>query len=196
MKSRKDLRRRLRAARQRIDPRTRRRAEALISARIRRLPIYRRARKISAYLPFDGEVDLTPLLAGAVDAGKTIYLPRVIGRPGGGMRFVRMAAGDPLRSNRFGIGEPTPLAGRQLLPGRIDLVLVPVVGFDATGTRLGMGGGFYDRCFAGLASRGALRHRLVGVAFECQKVDHIHRLHWDVPVSMVVTERTVYRGTT
>lgn len=194
MKSRKDLRRLLRAARKSIQPRSRRRAEAVIAARISRLAAYRRARKIAAYLPFDGEVDLTPLLTGAIDAGKTIYLPRLGSKRNGDMHFVRADPRDPLRPNRFGIGEPAPAAGRQSPPGSIDLVLVPLVGFDETGTRLGMGGGFYDRCFAALASRGTFRPRLVGVAFECQKLDHIQRMHWDVPLSLVVTERTVYRA--
>ncbi len=194
MKSRKDLRRLLRAARQGMDPLNRRRAEALIAARVRRLPAYRRARGIAAYLAFDGEVDLYGLLVRIIGSGKALYLPQVGRRRGRPMRFVRVRPGDRLRPNRFGIGEPIPVAGNLEPPGRIDLVLVPVVGFDETGTRLGMGGGFYDRCFASLAPRAAFRKRLVGVAFECQKIARIQRMDWDVPLSAVVTERAVYRG--
>lgn len=194
MKSRKDLRRYLRAARQGIDSRARRRAESMITARIRRLPAYRRARRVAAYLPFDAEVDLSDLLADAMDSGKDIYLPLVGRGSKRAMQFLRVRPGDPLRVNHFGIGEPIPVTGNRQPPGRIDLVLVPVVGFDASGTRLGMGGGFYDRCFARLATRSAFRNRLIGVAFECQKVDRIERMTWDVPMSAVVTERAVYRG--
>lgn len=194
MKSRKDLRRLLRAARQGMDHGSRLRAEALIGARIRRLPAYRRARSIAAYLPFDGEVDLSGLLAHAAGTGKAIYLPMVGRRRERIMRFVLLRPGDRLRPNRFGIGEPITVGGRHELRGRIGLVLLPVVGFDETGTRLGMGGGFYDRCFATLAPRAMFRQRLVGVAFDCQKVDRIQRMDWDVPLSAIVTERAVYRA--
>jgi len=177
-----------------MGPGARRRAETLITARVRRLPAYRRARSVAAYLPFDAEVDLSDLLADAIGAGKSVYLPRVGRGSQRSLRFVRVRPGDPLRANRFGIGEPTPIKGVRRPPGRIDLVLVPVVGFDETGTRLGMGGGYYDRCFARLAGRGASRNRLTGVAFECQKVDRIPRMPWDVPLYAVVTERAVYRN--
>jgi 5-formyltetrahydrofolate cyclo-ligase len=194
MKSRKDFRRLLRAARRGMDPRSRRRAESLIVRKVRRLTVYRNARGIAAYLPFDGEVDLSRLLEHAIEAGKAIYLPAVGQRRERPMRFIRIRPGDRLRANRFGIGEPIPVAGKREAPGRISLILLPVVGFDESGTRLGMGGGFYDRCLASLAPRTLFRKRLVGIAFECQKLDGIPRMEWDVPLSAIVTERAVYRG--
>jgi len=174
--------------------RGRRRAEELITARLLRLPAYRRARSVAVYVAFDGEVDLRDSIVHATRSGKVLYLPYVGRRRDRVMRFLRFHPGTRLRRNRFGIGEAVPTAGECVLPGRISLVLVPVVGFDHTGTRLGMGGGFYDRCFAALARRTSFRKRLVGVAFECQKVDRIERMAWDVPLSAVVTERRVYRG--
>ena len=194
MKSRKELRRVLRTARRDMVARGRRRAEALITARLLRLPAYRRARSVAVYVAFDGEVDLRDTIVHATRSGKIVYLPAVGRRRDRVMQFLRFNPGTRLRGNRFGIGEAVPTAGNRTLPGRIGLVLVPVVGFDQTGTRLGMGGGFYDRCFAALARRTSFRKRLVGVAFECQKVDWIERMAWDVPMSAVVTERRVYRG--
>lgn len=194
IQSRKDLRHRLRAARRALSGRRRRRAETAIARRIKRLPAYRRAGSLAVYLPFDGEVDLSVLMLQASTAGKTLYLPFIDSGRGADMRFFRFRPGDPVRRNRFGILQPNPNGTCRIQPSRIDLVLMPLVGFDVMGARLGMGGGYYDRCFANLATRGVLRHRLVGVAFECQKAIHIEREKWDVPMSAVVTEAGVYRS--
>lgn len=192
--SRRDLRAHLRAARRSVSGRRRRRWEALIARRIARLPAYRTASFIAVYLSFDGEVDLSHLLQEAAAAGKTILLPVIQRRSGSRMCFRRYRPGDHVRRNRFGIREPC-LSGRiQIRPSRIGLVLMPVVGFDVSGTRLGMGGGFYDRYFARLRERPGLHNRLVGIAFECQKVDALPRCSWDVPMAMVVTEKHVYRS--
>ena len=75
----------------------------------------------------------------------------------------------------------------------LDLVLVPLVGFDGAGNRLGMGGGFYDRSFAFLGQRRWRRPRLVGVAFDLQRVDRLPRRAWDVPLDAVASERGCYR---
>ena len=82
----------------------------------------------------------------------------------------------------------------QLLPGiSLDLVLVPLVGFDDQGTRLGMGGGFYDRSFATRLFRRYWRKpRLIGVAYELQRVAHLDRQPWDVALDGVVTEQRLY----
>jgi 5-formyltetrahydrofolate cyclo-ligase len=156
--------------------------------------VYRRSGSLAVYLSFDGEVDLSALMLQASAAGKTLYLPFINGRRGAGMHFIRFRPGDPVRRNRFGILQPNPNRTCRIQPSRIDLILMPLVGFDVMGTRLGMGGGYYDRCFANLATRGILRHRFVGVAFECQKAILIERENWDVPVSVVVTEAGVYRS--
>ena len=75
---------------------------------------------------------------------------------------------------------------------RLDLVLMPLVGFDSTGSRLGMGGGFYDRSFAFLRRRQKWRKpNLIGAAFDCQKVEQIDGQSWDVPLSGVMTESGV-----
>ena len=64
---------------------------------------------------------------------------------------------------------------------------MPVLGFDQWGTRLGMGAGYYDRTLA--TSRSAL---LVGVAYEFQRLDYIEAQPWDVPLSLIITENTIY----
>jgi 5-formyltetrahydrofolate cyclo-ligase len=78
-------------------------------------------------------------------------------------------------------------------PIRLDLLLVPLVGFDADCNRLGMGGGFYDRTLAYLTRRTHWRRpRLVGIAHECQRVERLETGPWDVPLDAVATERRLY----
>jgi 5-formyltetrahydrofolate cyclo-ligase len=75
----------------------------------------------------------------------------------------------------------------------LDLVLMPLVGFDADGNRLGMGAGFYDRKFAFLRHRRAWRRPLLlGIAFDAQRVERFDAALHDVPLWGVVTERAVY----
>jgi 5-formyltetrahydrofolate cyclo-ligase len=144
------------------------------------------ARHVAGYWPADGEIDVLPALTEAHRRGALTYLPRVPG-PDLPLRFRVWRPGVPLRRNRFGI--PEPATGPGLARAcRLDAVLVPLVGFDRRGNRLGMGGGFYDRTFAG-------RHRtlLIGVAFDCQRVLRVPTHWWDVPLAAVVTERGIVR---
>ncbi len=191
---RRELRRRLRKSRRAVSGSHRQRSETLIARRVARLPVYKAAACIAVYLSFDGEVDLSELMKTASMSGKALVLPVIRRRSGSGMCFRRYRPGDPVRYNRFGIREPCLSDRRRIRPSSIDLVLMPVVGFDASGTRLGMGGGFYDRYFARLAKRPGLHHRLVGVAFECQKVERLQRHAWDIPMTAVVTETRIYRS--
>lgn len=109
------------------------------------------------------------------------------------MRFGQLAADRPhLRPNRFGIPEP---AGTTVFRARqLDLLLMPLVGFDTAGHRLGMGGGFYDATLAYMRQRRHWRKpRLIGVAFECQRVTALPHDPWDMPLDAVLTEKRLYR---
>ncbi len=80
-----------------------------------------------------------------------------------------------------------------MLSWHLDLLLLPLVGFDADGHRLGMGGGFYDRTLAALRPpRCGQRPRLVGIAHDCQRLIQIVPRPWDIPLDAVVTECRVY----
>jgi 5-formyltetrahydrofolate cyclo-ligase len=157
-------------------------------------PRFRHARWIASYWPADGEMDPGPLLALAGRPGRRAFLPVL--RPDRPSRlwFFPYAPGDPLRANRLGI--PEPRRGRQvaLPPWALDLILVPLVGFDADCNRLGMGGGYYDRTLAFLHRRRYWhRPRLIGLAHECQRVHRLEPRPWDVPLDAVATERRLYR---
>jgi 5-formyltetrahydrofolate cyclo-ligase len=106
---------------------------------------------------------------------------------GGELRFTRWRPGQALRANRYGIGEPVALAR----PPRLDLVVLPLVAFDAQGRRLGMGGGYYDRRLA--RARATRRPLRVGYAFALQEVASVPAAAHDVALDAVVTERGVRR---
>lgn len=169
-----------------------RRSEALCR-RIAASAMFRRAGTIAGYLPNDGEVDLRPLLARAMQLGKRSHLPVLSPVFHNRLWFAPLDAATPMAVNRFGIPEPD-LNYRAMHPAwTLDVILLPLVAFDPAGNRLGMGGGFYDRTLAYLGRRGQWRKpRLVGVAFELQKVERLPCAPWDVPLDGVVTEAAWY----
>lgn len=190
-----DLRRRLRAGRQ-IMPSAERLGAALsVARRVTDWPIYGAAIRIGGYWACNGELDPMPLLESAWAASKDVYLPVLVGAPPQSLRFAPYRPGLPLRRNRFDIPEPDVPPSEWLQPESLDLVLTPVVAFDSTGTRLGMGGGFYDRSFAFLRDpdyRGQ-RSLLLGLGYEFQKTrEHLVRQSWDVPLDAAATEEALY----
>ncbi len=177
---RQSLREHYRARRNALNERDRRAAEAAIAAHIVALLETRAAdTTIFAYRAHGGEVALDRLFE---QSHRNFALPRITSTRT--MAFHRWRGGEALRTNRFGIGEPAPEAPR-VQPQATDLMLVPLVAWDRRGTRLGMGGGFYDRYLHGLAEPPAL----VGVAFACQEhSEPLPRESWDVPLTSIVSE--------
>jgi 5-formyltetrahydrofolate cyclo-ligase len=156
---------------------------------------FRRGRRIAIYLAMPGEVDPAAILRAARRAGCEIFVPRVSSRRRGRMSFVPLRPDARLRPNAYGIAEPVARDGERVRPLELDLVLMPVVGFDREGNRLGMGAGYYDRALRHRrdTARSWRRPRLVGLAFACQEVESIASSPWDVALDVVVTERGVVR---
>ncbi|ANF27911.1 5-formyltetrahydrofolate cyclo-ligase [Stutzerimonas stutzeri] len=193
--SRPALRRQLRQARRQLSPTQQRRAARNLYRQLAQHPIFRRARHIAFYLPNDGEIDPRPLMLEAQRRGKATYLPVLNAWPRTRMVFQRLMPNERLGPNRFGIAEPAFRPNRQRRIWTLDLVLMPLVGFDEDGGRLGMGGGFYDRS---LAYRGRRKNghkpTLLGLAHECQKVDRLPLEPWDVSLQATVTDQSWYGG--
>jgi 5-formyltetrahydrofolate cyclo-ligase len=152
------------------------------------------AQRIAVYAALAVELDSAPLIALALRRGCRIFLPRIDGRRRSrGMRFVEL--GGTLRENRLGIGEP---AGFATIGARwLDLVFLPLVGFDRRGLRLGTGGGFYDRAFAFRQLR-RVWHKplLVGFGYAFQQVERLEAAPHDVLMDAVVTDEGFMRCTT
>jgi 5-formyltetrahydrofolate cyclo-ligase len=107
------------------------------------------------------------------------------------LRFAPWKPGDALASNRFGIPEPDLSPASLLEADALSLVVMPLVGFDDRGNRLGMGGGWYDRSFAFRHERGAPPY-LVGAAFAIQQVPAFEAEAWDVRLDAVCTEQRCF----
>jgi len=150
--------------------------------------------RIAVYAALPWELDAAPLIDLATSRGCRVFLPRIDRRrESGAMRFV-LSQGR-WRYNRLGIAEPQ---GDESLGARwLDVVFLPLVGFDRRGVRLGTGGGFYDRAFAFRHLR-AVWHtpRLVGLGYAFQEVEHIEAAAHDVLLDAVVTEEGFIRCTT
>ena len=193
--SRPALRRKLRQARRQLSPAQQRLAARRLYRQLAQHPLFRRARHVALYLPNDGEIDPGLLLRAAQRRGKATYLPVLNPWPRTRMVFQRILPGERLRANRFGIPEPHHCPARQRPVWALDLLLMPLVGFDENGGRLGMGGGFYDRSLAYRAMRKkGHKPTLLGLAHECQKVDGLPLESWDVPLLGTVTDRSWYVG--
>jgi 5-formyltetrahydrofolate cyclo-ligase len=139
------------------------------------------AATVLAYAATGSELDTEPLLTAALRAGKRLILPRVDDDGVLGLH----AISDPahLVSGYRDIREPSP-GLPSVAVSEIDLALIPGVGFDRHGGRLGYGGGYYDRL---LAERG-WRCPIWGLAFACQVLDRLPLEGHDRPVAAVVTE--------
>ncbi|MCY1284298.1 5-formyltetrahydrofolate cyclo-ligase [compost metagenome] len=191
--SRAELRRLLRQARRALPAHHQHLAARGLYRQLAPHPLFRRARHVALYLPNDGEIDPRPLLRAAQRRGKCTYLPVLNPWPRTRMVFQRVRPGEKLVRNRFRILEPRPNPARQRKVWALDLLLMPLVGFDEHGGRLGMGGGFYDRSLAYRARRkNGHKPTLLGLAHECQKVDRLALASWDVPLRATVTDRRWY----
>lgn len=191
--SRPALRRQLRQKRRQLTRSQQQRAARGLYRQLAQHALFRRSRHIALYLPNDGEIDPRPLLLEAQRRGKATYLPVLNAWPRTRMVFQRIKPYEQLRANRFGILEPAFRPTRQRRIWTLDLVLMPLVGFDEQGGRLGMGGGFYDRSLAYRKRRkNGHKPTLLGLAHECQKVDRLPLAEWDVSLQATVTDRGWY----
>jgi 5-formyltetrahydrofolate cyclo-ligase len=172
--SKADWRARLLCARSAIDAGARRTASAAVVERLARLPAFARAAAVLSYDAVGAELDPHALALHAWRAGKHVYHPVAGGAP----EWRRIVA--------EAVSSPPPDGDAPQPPV---LLVVPGVGFDLRGTRLGRGGGYYDRAIA------TLRHLtdvvVIGVGFDTQVVDRLPSDPWDEPVDVLVTERRV-----
>ena len=185
--ARKPLRVALRARRKALSAAERAHAAKLVARHVGRLLHLRQGARVALYASLPDELDTSELIALARRRRWQVYLPRIDHRRRGRtMQFVALGARQ--RTNRLGILEPQ--GSRTITPRRLDVVFLPLVGFDARGVRLGAGGGYYDRAFAFRRWRSAWRApRLIGIAYSFQQLDTITHAAHDVLLDAVVTEK-------
>ncbi len=184
-KERRRLRRAFREARRSLDPCSQLAHAQAVARHLVCSPILLRRSCVGLYLgnDADGELDTAPLLARLWSRRQRIGLPVVTGKD---MAFYEYRPHTRLVTNRFEIAEPRP-GTPHLDPRAMSVMCVPLVAFDDAGTRLGMGGGYYDRLLGALPR--ALRPRLVGLAHDVQhSATLLPCSEWDIPLDDVVTE--------
>ncbi len=141
---------------------------------------------LAGYWPMGDEFDVRPALRAAVSRGWSCALPVVTGRDAP-LVFRSWQPGDELRAGGFGTSVPQPTRGEV----RPDVLLVPLLGFDATGLRLGYGGGYYDRTLAQLRAGG--RVLAIGIGFAGQEIARLPDESFDQRLDWIITEAGLRR---
>jgi len=178
--------------RRRAVPFTARRVAAARVAQLLRTPFLRPGVRVALYTAFDGEIDTAVIATLARRRGCHLFVPVIVDARHHRMEFVRTTHSASIRPNQFGIREPRDALSRRIDPQRLDVILLPLLAFDAFGWRLGFGGGYYDRKLA-FKHRSALRKPLlIGVGYEFQRISPVLPSHWDVKLDYVVTERGLH----
>ena len=187
---RAELRQQLRQKRRSLSAVEQARAEEDLVSVINSRPEFIKSQHIAFYIANDGEISPQLCVEKAWAMGKHCYLPVLDPETRERMHFLPYSPDVRLMDNRFGIPEPEYDKAVVFPAQMLDLVLMPLTGFDEDGNRLGMGGGFYDRTFS--FPRDASKPVLFGLAHECQKVDSIPVADWDIPMQGIATEKRFY----
>ena len=137
------------------------------------------------YLANDGELNTEPLIHALWQASKDVYLPVLHPFSPGYLLFLHYDKSTGLQPNRFGIPEPQLNCAKVMPVAALDIVFTPLVAFDVSGNRLGMGGGFYDRTLSQLPPDSHCQ--LIGLAHNCQQVDAVPGENWDIPLQQTIT---------
>jgi 5-formyltetrahydrofolate cyclo-ligase len=181
-----ELRKQLRAARRRMPAAEYSRRSLLAAKSVLRLPGFGAGKRVAVYLPFDRETDTALLLREARRRGVLLFVPVVVDRRRCRMQFHALKG--PLKRGHYGI--QVPQRSGSAVPARwLNLVVMPLVGVDALGCRLGMGAGYYDRALAfRRVQRLRLGPHLVGLAFEVQRTQETFAEPWDIRLDSLATE--------
>jgi 5-formyltetrahydrofolate cyclo-ligase len=182
-------RKQVRALRNKLSDANRQSMDSALQRHLIKLVAQKCPRIMTAYWPFDGEPNLLPALNLFLDREITLALP-VLQQSAGGPNIIfrQWSSETTMINSRFGIPEPT---GTMEIPlSEIDMVLLPLVAWDESGGRLGMGGGFYDRALQPFRQENTpLR---VGIAYQLQRVSQLVTDPWDINLHIVVSESGIF----
>lgn len=187
-----------------IPPELKVQKEEAIEKRLFALAEFRKAGSLLAYVSFRSEVDTTRFLQGVIDSGKKLVLPVVDSRHKV-LQLYEVKTTSELEYGYMGILEPGVRENREVTLSEVDLVIIPGAGFDLKGSRIGYGGGYYDRLFSGLGNRRSVSGKkeeagkpqnplfLIALAFEEQIVKEIPSEPHDIKMDMVITDERLIR---
>ncbi len=184
---RKQTRSQLRALREDLKEQANERCSSEVITQLKATELPGDHRKVGCYWPLAGEVDLRPLISDLFTQGVQVALPAII-ESSQSLEFWRWVPGQTLcTAGRWGI--PTP---QKPAPLTVSVLLIPLLGFDKDGYRLGNGGGYYDRTLAKLSPRPLT----IGIGLECTRLHTIYPQAHDIAMDYIVTEAGVYKTNT
>jgi 5-formyltetrahydrofolate cyclo-ligase len=188
-----DLRQKLRARRRALSADEQHQAARRLAVNLSGTRLFLTCRRVACYLPNDGEIDSAPVIERIRRLRKILYLPVLSRLSHDRLWFAEAGPKTKFVPNRFGIPEPVVRSRDLVRAQELDLILLPLVGFDDKGNRLGMGGGFYDRSLEFLRHRNHWRKpHLLGIAYDFQRINGLAADPWDVPLQGVITDQAVY----
>ncbi|MEQ8408255.1 MAG: 5-formyltetrahydrofolate cyclo-ligase [Gammaproteobacteria bacterium] len=189
------LRTALRQSRNSLSPEQQQAAAHAIQSTILAQDFFQSAQRLAFYHHVDGEIDTSGLISTALTEGKSCFLPVIDSGQEEFMAFAPYTADTKLVENQWGIAEP-PSPDTIGSPTELDVVFVPLVGFDEGCFRLGMGKGYYDRTFSFKIFNRGSKPLLIGLAHECQLTEPFPVASWDVRLDAVITDKKIYRPDT
>lgn len=190
MNARSQLRKKIRQRRNALSITEQFNAETALTARLSIHSEILQAKRIAIYLSNDGELSTANFIDWCWQNEKDVYLPVVHPFSKGNLLFLHYQQDTKLVSNQYGILEPQ-LDVTMVCPlDQLDIICTPLVAFDNSGARLGMGGGFYDRS---LAHWQQTKLYPIGLAHDCQLVESVPIESWDVPLPEIITPSKSYR---
>jgi len=188
---RQSLRQLIRARRQALSVEQQQLASTNLTAQLSQHERVVASSNIAIYLANDGELDPHGFIDWCWQHHKKVYLPVIHPFTKGHLLFLRYTTNSKMVANCFGILEPI-LDVRDICPiEKLDVLCTPLVAFDRSGNRLGMGGGFYDRTLATWHKKQEQKLHAtpypIGLAHDCQKVENIPCENWDIPIPEIIT---------
>ena len=187
----KKLRQQLQQQRKSVSGFEHQRAQQQVFQRLIRLKKFQQAHKVGIYLHAFGEVHTRQIIEYCFKQHKQVYLPMIC-TMNQQLRWVKISQRQ-YRNQRFShhaLGMQEPMASRGVHVSHLDLLILPLLACDLLGTRIGMGGGFYDRTLQHWQQGGPYP---IGLAHDCQWVEHLPCELWDVPLPEIVTPTKVWQ---
>ncbi|MDR2192110.1 MAG: 5-formyltetrahydrofolate cyclo-ligase [Endomicrobium sp.] len=156
----------------------------VITAAVRKLPLYEKAKTIMFYMSYGSEVITDAMIAQAFDDGKTVVVPAIENPGDGAMIAVRISRLEDAFQYVYGIRQPEIMPDESVSKEDIDLVFVPGIAFDYKGYRTGYGKGYFDKWLKDIPIG-----KTIGVAYDCQITDKVPTGKNDLPVGSIITEK-------
>lgn len=188
---RQQIRREYRAKRQALTAKAQQSASEALLNNVKKHRVLNGVKTLALYLPNDGELDPSALIQFAWQHKIQTYLPVLHPFHKQSLLFLHYDETTQLVPNKYGIPEPRVTCPAICPLSALDMILTPLVAFDASGNRMGMGGGFYDRTLAHTSHKTT---RIIGLAHDCQEMPQVPIENWDIPLQTILTPTRLIMG--